>query len=85
MGIWNVVFFAIIVFSIIVFLAWFFERMQWNDGICGNCNNPWVYFDTDSQGGRGYKCKNCGNVVWISWPFIDTMKVKNGQTDNRKE
>jgi len=45
------------------------ERRRWNSGICKENGLPWVHFDTDSQGGRGYKAGNCS--CWISWPYID--------------
>lgn len=46
------------------------ERREWNNGICKQTGQPWRYFDTDSQGGRGY---NSGQYyIWISWPGIDT-------------
>ena len=31
------------------------EKHTWNNGICRNNGLPWEYFDTDSQGGRGYR------------------------------
>lgn len=77
MGIWILPLGFLIVFGAITIFAWFHERGEWNDGICKKCGNPWIYFDTDSQGGRGYWCEHCKNVTWISWPFIDTVKVKN--------
>lgn len=45
------------------------ERREWNGGICKRNGIPWQYFDTDSQGGRGYKAGDC--AIWISWPGID--------------
>jgi hypothetical protein len=50
------------------------ERRAWNRGICRQTGEPWVYFDTDSQGGRGYKSgKHC---TWISWPGIDSLRCE---------
>ena len=41
------------------------ERNEWNDGICKKNGLPWIQFDTDSQGGRGYRA---GDVYcWQSW------------------
>jgi hypothetical protein len=51
-------------------IAYFIEFKRWNHGKCPICNMHWKYFDTDSQGGRGYKC-SCKRVIWISWPFLD--------------
>jgi len=45
------------------------ERRDWNNGYCARCCQPWRYFDTDSQGGRGYEC-GC-RTCWISYPGID--------------
>jgi len=53
------------------------EKKSWNNGICSECHTAWVYFDRDSQGGRGYKC-GCGNHdTWISYgvdkPILGTV------------
>jgi len=42
------------------------ERNEWNDGICKISGKPWIRFDTDSQGGRGYTDKE-GHYCWISY------------------
>jgi hypothetical protein len=50
------------------------ERKDWNDGRCDRCGSPWVCFDVDSQGGRGYVCRNHESAhygPWISWPGVD--------------
>jgi hypothetical protein len=47
------------------------EKKTWNNGICAQYNEPWVQFDTDSQGGRGYKCRD--QHAWISWP-VDKVR-----------
>jgi len=49
-----------------------FERREWNGGICRENGLPWKYFDTDSQGGRGYKAGD--RYCWISYPGIDTKQ-----------
>lgn len=49
------------------------ERRRYNNGVCRKNGKKWIYFDTDSQGGRGYKAGN--EVMWVSWPFIDNVKV----------
>jgi len=53
------------------FVGWRLEVRDWNGGYC-RCGNKWEYFDTNSQGGRGYKCRDCGAYVWISWPRVDS-------------
>ena len=42
------------------------EKTLWNHGCCAECGTPWVKFDQDSQGGRGYTC-NCHRHIWISY------------------
>lgn len=46
------------------------ERRDWNGGTCPQTGEPWRYFDTDSQGGRGYVSGSYR--IWISWPGIDS-------------
>lgn len=45
------------------------EKRDWNGGLCGKCwqHRPWISFDTDSQGGRGYRCEG-GHHLWVSYP-----------------
>lgn len=56
-----------------VLLGTLCERRAWNGGRCGRHGSRWEYFDTDSQGGRGYKCRNPPDdcCVWISYPWVD--------------
>lgn len=44
------------------------EKKLWNGGTCPLCQNAWIKFDVDSQGGRGYKC-SCApaRYIWISY------------------
>lgn len=51
------------------------DKKQYNNGICPDCGKELVHIDTDSQGGRGYLCKNCGYITWISWP-VDRKRGK---------
>lgn len=53
------------------------EMRCWNGGRCRGHNERWKYFDTDSQGGRGYKFRRdplsgprC--VAWMSWPGVES-------------
>ncbi len=48
------------------------EKQAWNNGICAKYGEPWVHFDTDSQGGRGYNCRD--QYIWISWP-VDKVRA----------
>ena len=73
--IWILVLFG--VFASLSWLACFFETRCWNRGRCRDHNERWNYFDTDSQGGRGYKCARDPLVgprcmAWISWPGVDS-------------
>ncbi|HND70157.1 MAG TPA: hypothetical protein PL112_25330 [Candidatus Obscuribacter sp.] len=47
------------------------EKKVWNNGICAKYGEPWVHFDNDSQGGRGYKCRD--ETCWISYK-VDVLK-----------
>ena len=49
--------------------AYFKEKKTWNNGISTKSGKPWVLFDTDSQGGRGYHSNDPDNYecIWISW------------------
>lgn len=51
-------------------IAWSWDIRDWNGGVCRKCVTRWAYFDTDSQGGRGYKCEG-GHTIWISYPRVD--------------
>jgi hypothetical protein len=51
--------------------AFLSEKKLWNNGICALYNEPWEHFDNDSQGGRGYKCRD--QYIWISWP-VDKVR-----------
>lgn len=47
------------------------EKKMWNGGVCQLCGSKFEYYDTDSQGGRGYKCQ-CEDLsnryrCWISY------------------
>jgi hypothetical protein len=53
-------------------IAWAMDIRDWNGGVCRKCANRWAWFDNDSQGGRGYKCKG-GHTVWISYPWVDKV------------
>jgi hypothetical protein len=48
------------------------EKKEWNNGICAQYGEPWVLFDHDSQGGRGYSCRD--RTIWISYP-VDRIRA----------
>ena len=47
------------------------EKKEYNNGYCPHCGKKLLLFDTDSQGGRGYICEECGYCAWVSYPFVD--------------
>lgn len=53
------------------------ERKDFNNGICPLCGTNLRYFDSDSQGGRGYCCDNCSYRTWVSWNTVDKIYWKN--------
>ena len=73
---WNILFATIAVFALCSYML---ERRAWNRGQCRQCSAQLVYFDTDSQGGRGYRCSQAWShpSVWISWPFIARKRKEN--------
>jgi hypothetical protein len=72
---------AYIVFGIFILMifgggtwAYRHEKENWNNGECDcGARAEWINFDSDSQGGRGYKCPVCKRCIWISYP-IDRIK-----------
>ena len=47
------------------------EKRDFNNGFCPHCKQRLKFFDTDSQGGRGYCCRDCNYVTWVSWLSVD--------------
>lgn len=41
---------------------------DYNRGTCRMCSGKWRLVDFDSQGGRLYRCDECSEYIWISWP-----------------
>ena len=57
-----------VILSVMVIGGWIQrsrEQKIWNNGINSNSGIPWRYFDSDSQGGRGYTDGN--EYIWISY------------------
>jgi hypothetical protein len=44
-----------------------YDKRDWNNGVCNDSQLPWIQFDTNSQGERGYT-DNDGHYIWISYP-----------------
>lgn len=67
----NIICIIIILFVLVGCLyGHYSEAKDFNNGICPKCGNKLEYFDTDSQGGRGYCCRKCEYYTWVSW-FAD--------------
>ena len=47
------------------------EKKEYNDGICPKCGNKLSFFNTDSYGGRGYRCPDCQYYVWVTHRWVD--------------
>jgi hypothetical protein len=62
-------FIILAVLALIGIAGYVSEKRLWNNGICKYNDEPWAYFDTDSQGGRGYKAGEF--TCWVSYPGID--------------
>ena len=62
---------VIILICIMIYIASCFEARDFNGGICKRCNSRLQYFDTDSQGGRGYNCPMCNYETWVSYNRVD--------------
>jgi hypothetical protein len=43
------------------------EKKKWNDGFSALTGEPWIHFDTDSQGGRMYKTRSGHDWCDISY------------------
>ena len=59
--------FVISFFILAILVSIYLDKRDWNNGYCPRCNTKWRCFDMDSQGGRMYKCDNCGKHCDISW------------------
>lgn len=70
------VLYGIVLALILTFFIVWSERKKFNNGICSKCNTQWIYVETDSQGGRWYRC-NCeaNNIIWITFPGADKIRV----------
>lgn len=68
-----VVIFILVFISCIIY-AIHSESKFYNHGKCKECGNDLRHFDTDSQGGRGYCCDQCGYHTWVSYNCVDKRK-----------
>lgn len=66
------------------FIVWAIhsEKKDFNNGICPRCGAKLVHFDTDSQGGRGYTCRQCNKYyTWVSYPSVDREYRKQAERE----
>ena len=69
-----VVFSALIIAGILGELAVvYIEYRAYNKGVCPVCGQELMHFATDSKGSRGYFCKDCDYVVWVSYSVVDKV------------
>ena len=59
------------IIALLVAITVSIEENNFNYGICPKCGGAMVHFDTDSTGARGYKCKRCWYMVWVSYNCVD--------------
>ena len=52
-------------------IAIYYEKKDFNNGFCPKCGKKLNWFDTDSQGGRGYCCRDCMYYIWVSYNCVD--------------
>lgn len=62
---------VILLFILVYWLAYRSDKKRWNVGYCRECGGKWKQYDTDSQGGRMYKCPK-NHRVDISYP-VDNL------------
>ncbi len=55
---------GLVLIAIFIALGVVHERAVWNNGVCAKNGLAWTYFDTDSQGGRGYRAGE--ETCWIA-------------------
>ena len=67
----------LLAYAALLIIAIHSERKWFNNGICPKCGARLKYFDTDSQGGRGYTCEKCNYCTWVSWNTVDKKYWKD--------
>lgn len=60
----------IVIFVLAIYVA-YSEYKSFNKGLCPKCGKKLECFDIDSQGGRGYVCRDCNYYTWVSYNFVD--------------
>ena len=73
---------SLVVFVVMAGISWLAslaEARDWNGGTCRTHGTPWACFDTDSQGGRMYKCTSAEGRCHceISYPIDNAHPKRN--------
>ncbi|MEM6625018.1 MAG: hypothetical protein AAF674_22605 [Pseudomonadota bacterium] len=72
---WTVIPISVLILVCLMLWARHCEARAWNGGIDAKTGERWRYFDTDSQGGRGYR--SSARTIWISYS-VDNQEDANG-------
>lgn len=70
------VFIILSAWLLLTFCFYMIDVFSYNGGVCRVCNSDLYLMDINSQGGRGYRCKCCNRVRWISYPWAEDISVK---------
>lgn len=62
---------GLLLLFILIRVAIYWEKKDFNNGVCKYCGGPLHHFDTDSQGGRLYTCENHCCLVSVSYNSVD--------------
>lgn len=68
----SILIFFLAAYLVLGALGYWWERCEWNGGICAKSNKPWKRFDVSSDGARGYTDGE-GNYAWITYN-VDRIK-----------
>lgn len=58
------------------------ETIEFNHGVCPVCGKKLLYFDSDSQGGRGHRCPNWHYSAWVSYNCVDKEYRKEKENEH---
>lgn len=58
------------------FIGIYWERKDYNQGVCKECGAKLRLFDCDSHGGRGYCCDECHYHTWVSYNCVDKINKR---------
>lgn len=64
-------FLPVLIMILLIPTAIILEKRDYNRGFCKECGGRLKLFSIDSQGGRGYWCRNCNYHTWVSYNCVD--------------